>query len=77
MSRQPGKCPDGHPCEVNSIFIRCPVCGWIDDSTFADITSSPGFVPANEVIAKHRPSESQEPVRAKLIGTIRSPQGVL
>lgn len=49
MSRQPGKCPDGHPCEVNGIFIRCPVCGWLDDSTLDDITSSPGFVPAEEV----------------------------
>lgn len=77
MAREPGKCSDGHPCEVNGIFIRCPVCGWVDDSTLSDLMSSPGFVPAGEIIAKYRPSVSQEPVRAKLLGTIQTVRGVL
>jgi hypothetical protein len=36
--RIPGHCPNGHKCEVNGIYIRCAICNWIDDSTFADIT---------------------------------------
>lgn len=36
--RKPGCCPAGHLCsEVNGIFIKCHLCDWIDDSTFADI----------------------------------------